>query len=130
MAVGPVSAVSMCRKSARVAVETPPGMATSWYSVSVCVVPWPPSQASQVPEFGGSEADELITPPAMAHGAGFDEPFSNPGLPRSCVPDDAPVASAASSTTKDVWSVEFSTAWKYTRMVWPAYELRSKAFGE
>ena len=49
-----VSAVSMCRKNDNVALH-PDGMVTDWDSVSVCVVPYPSSQASNVPACAGSD---------------------------------------------------------------------------
>src|SRR5207302_5480099 len=80
------SAVSTCRKKDSEAEGTPGGMATCWYSVSVWVVPCPPSQASHDPACGGSAAALLITPPEITHGAGFEEPFSKPGLARRLPP--------------------------------------------
>jgi hypothetical protein len=58
--------------------------------VSVLVVPKPSSQASNVPECGGSEVELLMISTGVCvevrvHGLGFDVPFSNPGLPSICV---------------------------------------------
>ena len=55
------SAVSMCRKNDSVAEGTPGGIATSWYSVSVWVVPWPPSQASHAPWSATSQNNVAAT---------------------------------------------------------------------
>src|SRR5215468_5119908 len=57
-------------------------MLTDWDTVSVCVVPYPSSHASQEPAWAGS-LDELFTTPDVAvHGAAV--PVSKPGLPSSC----------------------------------------------
>ena len=47
-------------------------------------MPYPSSQASHAPLCGGSADELLITPAVSVHGAVL-APFSNPGLPRSCV---------------------------------------------
>src|SRR5205807_699439 len=89
-------------------------------SVSVCGVPYPSSQAYQLPECDRSPAPlASITPAVAVHGAG--EPVSNPGLPSSCFvaqpPDeddttqvndvlpDAPVLSFAVTVTDEVPAV-------------------------
>src|ERR1051326_6872397 len=77
-----LSAVSMCRKNVSVAAVAADGMVTVCSAVSVCVVPYPSSHASQLPAWGGSLVELLITPLVTVQGAGFVDPFSNPGLPR------------------------------------------------
>src|SRR6266576_2064915 len=54
------SAVSTCSQKVRLADEVPAGMVTSWYRVSLCVLPFPPIHASHEPEWGGSAGLELI----------------------------------------------------------------------
>src|SRR3984957_21025769 len=77
-----VSAVSMCSQKLNDAVVQPAGMVTVWDSVSVWVVPYPSSQAYQLPECEISPAPfGLMTPAVVAHGAA--EPVSNPGFPSS-----------------------------------------------
>jgi hypothetical protein len=63
-----VSAVSMCNQKLRVYVVQPAGIDTDWLAVSVCVVPYPSSHASQLPECGGSDVELLITPELRVHG--------------------------------------------------------------
>src|SRR6516225_6638196 len=66
-------------------------MLTVCDSVSVCVLPYPSSQAYQVPEWAVSPAPlDSITPGAVVHGAA--EPVSNPGFPSSCVAVQPPPA--------------------------------------
>src|SRR5215469_15841118 len=79
-----VSAVSMCSQKLNVVAVHPAGMVTDWDSVSVWVVPYPSSQAYQLPECEVSPAPlGLMTPAVLVHGAA--EPVSNPGLPSSWV---------------------------------------------
>src|SRR5215469_2565799 len=79
-----VSAVSMCSQKLTVVAVQPAGMVTVWDSVSVWVVPYPSSQAYQVPERAVSPAPfGLMTAGVLVHGAA--EPVSNPGLPSSWV---------------------------------------------
>src|SRR5438045_3023538 len=85
----------MCSQNVSVAEAADDGIATCWYSESVCVVPYPSSQAFHEPEWAGS-TDELSRTPAVAtHGAAV--PVSNPGLPSSCDPPP-PAAWTASDT--------------------------------
>lgn len=44
-----VSAVSMCSQKVRVALVAVEGIVTVWVAESVCVVPYPSSQASHAP---------------------------------------------------------------------------------
>src|SRR3984957_8367509 len=79
-----VSAVSMCSQKLNVVRLQPAGIVTVWDSVSVWVVPYPSSQAYQLPEWEVSPYPfSLMTPAVLVHGTA--EPASNPGLPRSCV---------------------------------------------
>ena len=72
-----VSAVSMCSQNDSVAWQ-PAGIVTDWDSVSVCVVPYPSSQAFQVPEWvGWLEPFWPITPDVAVHDV---VPDSKPGL--------------------------------------------------
>lgn len=79
-----VSAVSMCSQKLKVAVVMLEGIVTVWVAVSVCVMPYPSSQASHCPLWGGSDEELLITPGVSVQGAVL-VPFSNPGLPKSCL---------------------------------------------
>src|ERR1700722_16669226 len=80
-----VSAVSMCNQKLNDVAVQPAGMVTVWASVSMWVVPYPSSQASQLPEGAVSPPAPfgLMTPRVAVHGAA--EPVSNPGFPSSCV---------------------------------------------
>ena len=85
-----VSAVSMCSQKLRVAEVALDAIETCCMMVSVVVAPKPSIQASNVPECGGSRLEfamirlvEWVV--VSTHGAGFDLPFSKPGLPSSCV---------------------------------------------
>ena len=85
-----VSAVSMCSQKLRVAAVAFDAMVTCCITVSVVVVPKPSSQASKVPECGGSELELLMISigewvEVSTHGAVLEAPFSNPGFPRICV---------------------------------------------
>ena len=85
-----VSAVSMCSQKLSEAEVAFAGIVTCCKMVSVLVVPNPSIQASKVPEWGGSALELLMIRlvecvVVSVHGAGFDLPFSNPGLPSSCV---------------------------------------------
>src|SRR5262245_55609384 len=60
--------------------ETPAGIVTSWYRVSVLVVPRPLSHAYHVPVLVGLEVLLVMTPAVATHGVGFADPFSNPPL--------------------------------------------------
>src|SRR5438270_7601754 len=73
-----VSEVSMCSQNVSVP-QAFDGIATCWYSESVCVVPYPSSHASHVPECGGSPWLPYwpMTPDVWVHDAA---PDSNPGL--------------------------------------------------
>src|SRR5215472_18580183 len=64
-------------------------MLTCCISVSVVVLPCPSSQASQVPECGGSVLVLLMTRfvdcvVVTVQGDGLADPFSKPGFPRIC----------------------------------------------
>src|SRR5215813_1732469 len=73
----------MCNQNCSVAWH-PAGTVTVCDSVSVCVVPYPSSQAYHVPLCEVSPAPlGLMTPAVLVHGAA--EPVSNPGLPSSWV---------------------------------------------
>src|SRR5436305_550845 len=74
--------------------EQPVGSVTAWDSVSVCVLPYPSSQASQEPLCGGSLLLSLTTPEDVVHGDAL--PVSNPGLPSSCA-DAHPLGVALAS---------------------------------
>src|SRR6202046_5944344 len=75
-----VSAVSMCSQKLNDVAVQPAGMVPVWDSVSVWVVPYPSSQAYQVPECEVSPAPfGLMTPAVAAPGAA--EAGSNPGGP-------------------------------------------------
>src|SRR3984957_390055 len=77
-----VSAVSMCSQKLNDVALQPAGMTTVWDSVSVWVVPYPSSQAYQLPECEVSPAPfGLTTPAVLVHGAAV--PGSKPGLPNS-----------------------------------------------
>src|SRR6266567_3874905 len=78
-AVDPLSAVSICSQNVRVAVPADAGIATCWYSRSLCLDPLPSSHAFHDPACGGSAAELSITPAVADHGAA--DPVSNPGLP-------------------------------------------------
>src|ERR1700722_3608514 len=110
----------MCSQKLNVVAVQPAGMVTVWDSVSVWVVPYPSSQAYQVPECAVSPAPfGLMTPAVAVHGAA--EPVSNPGLASSWVwvPQPpavlirqlkeaepcAPVASVAVTVTLEVAAV-------------------------
>jgi len=85
-----VSAVSMCSQKLSVADVAFEGMVTCCMMVSVVVVPKPSSQASNVPECGGSRLELAMISCGLwvevsTHGAGLVLPFSKPGLPSSCV---------------------------------------------
>src|SRR5215469_4537980 len=81
-----VSAVSMCSQKLNVVFVHPAGIVTDCDSVSVWVVPYPSSQAYQVPLCEVSPAPfGLITPAVDDHGEA--EPVSKPGLPSNWVPD-------------------------------------------
>src|SRR6266568_7979991 len=84
-AVDPLSAVSICSQNVRVAVPADAGIATCWYSRSLCLDPLPSSHAFHDPACGGSAAELSITPAVADHGAAV--PVSKPGFPRSCAPD-------------------------------------------
>jgi hypothetical protein len=93
-----VSAVSMCSQKVSVAAVALEAIETCCITVSVCAVPKPSSHASHVPACGGSLAELFTTPEDVTHGAVFVDPFSNPGLPRTCVvvvpPPEAAIVSA------------------------------------
>src|SRR5579863_7229759 len=58
-------------------------MVTVWATVSVCAVPYPSSQASQLPACAGTPSPvSASTPDVDVHGE--MEPVSKPGLPSSC----------------------------------------------
>ena len=85
-----VSAVSMCNQKVKEAAVALEGMVTVWRMESVVVLPCPSSQASNVPECGGSVLVLLMirfvdADVVTVQGAGLAAPFSNPGLPRTCV---------------------------------------------
>jgi len=93
-----VSAVSTCSQKVSVATVAFAGMVTCCITVSVCAEPKPSSHASQVPPCAGSLVELLITPVLTTHGEGAVDPFSNPGLPSSCVDVPPPVAVTVSAT--------------------------------
>ena len=79
------SAVSICSQKVSVAAVALAGMVAVCRIESVVVEPWPSSQASKIPECGGSVLLLLMILLLEAvvltvHGEGFDAPFSNPGL--------------------------------------------------
>ena len=73
----------MCSQKLKVYELHPAGRLTVWLSVSVCVVPYPSSHASQVPEWAGSPWPPHwpITPELTDQTA---LPDSKPGLPSFC----------------------------------------------
>src|SRR5215472_5232151 len=80
-----VSAVSMCSQKLNEVFVHPAGIVTDCDSVSVWVVPYPSSQAYQLPLCEVSPAPfGLITPAVDVHGAA--EPVSKPGLPSNWLP--------------------------------------------
>src|SRR5437764_3132779 len=90
----------MCSQKLRLAAVAFEAMVTCCIKVSVWVVPLPSSQARRVARCGGSLLELLITPAVTVHGAGLLDPFSNPGLPSSCVvvPPPPPPAVILSAT--------------------------------
>src|SRR5438067_2434084 len=76
-----VSDVSMCIQNVSVYELQPAGRLTDWLAESVCVVPYPSSQAFQVPEWAGWPDELSTTAGVVVHGAGLFAPFSKPGLP-------------------------------------------------
>src|SRR2546430_4014685 len=74
-----VSDVSMCNQNVKVYDEQPAGRLTVWLSVSVCVTPYPSSQAFQEPECAACDGVLSPTPAVALHGAAV--PVSKPGLP-------------------------------------------------
>src|SRR6516225_731472 len=80
----------MWSQKLRVATVAFEGMETCCMTVSVVVVPKPSSQASKLPECGGSELELLMISTGecvevSVHGEGLEAPFSNPPLPISSV---------------------------------------------
>lgn len=98
-----VSAVSICSQNVSVAAVALAGIVTCCRIDSVVVEPWPSSQASKVPECGGSVLLLLMILLLEAvvlavHGEGLDAPFSNPGLPSNWVVPPPPGAVTVSAT--------------------------------
>src|SRR5437016_6265011 len=81
----------MCNQKESVAPVAVAGIATVWRMLSVCGVPYPFSHAFHEPVCEASKPELSITPEVAVHGAGLDDPFSNPGLPSNCCVVPLPV---------------------------------------
>src|SRR5262249_46751175 len=85
-----VSAVSMCNQKVREAAVALEAMVTVCRRESVVLLPCPSSQASNVPECGGSVLVLLMirfvdADVVTVQGEGLAAPFSKPGFRRICV---------------------------------------------
>jgi hypothetical protein len=71
-----------------------------------------------VPECGGSPVALLITPLLAVHGAGFVDPFSNPGFPNNCV---AALFDTVTVTVGDV-PMLFAASYAFTTSEWLPFD--------